>query len=81
MATSELEHPPFDWGDSVRIVDDELATTCGYSIASVCGLRVVDEESTVREFAIQCGTWLILIELPDGRSLEVPAHKLERLSE
>ena len=38
MATTEsVNPPPFDWGESVRIIDDALAARSGYSIASVCG--------------------------------------------
>jgi hypothetical protein len=71
----------FDWGDSVRIIDVALAASCGYSVASVCGFRVVAEESTGTDLELPRGTSLVLIELPDGRSLEVPSDKLVAMSE
>jgi hypothetical protein len=69
----------FNWGDSVRIIDVALAASCGYSVASVCGFRVVREESTGTDLELP-GTALVLIELPDGRSLEVPSDKLVAMS-
>ena len=82
MATGEsIDRPPFDWGDPVRIIDLDLATKCGYDVGSVCGFRVVDDESIAREFGVRLGSSLVLVEFPDGTSLELPADKLKHLPE
>jgi hypothetical protein len=69
---------PFNWGDSVRIINVALAAICGYSVASV---RFVGQESTGTDLELSQETALVLIELPDGRSLKVPGDKLVAMSE
>jgi hypothetical protein len=77
MAAGEQMNNPFEWGDEVRILDPAVVAEQGYGVASVCGFRVVDHESTAREFGVSLGACLVLIELPSGESLELPAGKLE----
>ena len=68
MAASEsINQPPFDWGDSVRIVDPDLVAKCGYSVGSVCGNTVVDEESTAIAFGVLRGSY-------GGRRGTSPVH-------
>lgn len=77
MAAGEQVNNPFDWGDEVRILDPAVVAEYGYGVASVCGFRVVDDESTARDFDVSPGACLVLVELPNGKSLELPASKLE----
>jgi hypothetical protein len=78
MVTSEqLDRPPFNWGDTVRIITPDFPNGQYGQLASVCGFRFVADDRITIEKGKSIGNWLILIEIADGSSFEIPASNLE----
>lgn len=66
-----------DYADNVRIASQAPPQLRPGRVASVCGFRQTEEETTIEGVWVSEGTLLVLVEFEDGTSVEVPRDMLE----
>lgn len=65
------------WGDTIRIKLTAKPEQRPGVLASVCGLREVENEEQARQFGCLVGTTLYLVEYGDGVAVELPSAIVE----
>lgn len=65
------------WGDTVRIRSDAPSGMGPGLLAAVCGIREVENEDQARQVGRPIGATLLLVELGDGSSFEIPEDLVE----
>lgn len=65
------------WGDTVRIKSNAPTEMQPGRLAAVCGMRELENDDQAKQFKRPIGTTVLLIELSDGHSLEIPEDLTE----
>lgn len=72
MATNNLLEHVFDYGDIVMIKQDAPLRYKPGSIGNICGIRIINNIETAKQFNQMMNSELYLIEFADGQALEIP---------
>ena len=73
----EDKRSKFDYGDTVKILENAPEKYHPSEIGFICGMIDIDSEKAA--FAYDCvgSEWLYTVELLDGSSLQIPEKYLE----
>lgn len=80
MASDQILNNLFNYGDSVRVKENAPIQYNPNAIGSISGIRQIKSETTVMHFQQPPGSYLYLIELSNGNSLEIPEIYLNKLN-
>lgn len=70
--------PQFTWGDSVVVARNAPQEYRPGELASVCGIREVENSQQQEEFGVPIGSTIYLIEYGDGESTEIAESLLHQ---
>lgn len=79
MVTNQSVSYKFDWGEAVEVVGSAPLKYLDVKRGSVCGIREIDNEYTVKDFEEPIGTVLYLVEGSGGEAIEIPEKYLTSL--
>ena len=79
MATDQSVDYKFDWGEAVEVINTAPQVYLNIQKGSVCGIREIDNENSVKDFEEPIGTVLYLVEGSSGEAIEIPEKYLVAL--
>ena len=71
MATNKIKHV-YDYGDAVKIKSNAPERYKPGKIGSICGIRIIENTETAKEFDQPLDTELYAIEFDKGEAIEIP---------
>lgn len=69
------------WGDTIRIRHHAPTEMLPGQLASVCGMREIENDDQAKQFSRPVGTRVLLVEFADGRAVELPEDLVEVANE